>query len=158
MLAPDFRYIAQDTNLNGSGYFLLSLHWDILSSTNLHTFNLSVRYEDFEGGIAAKYYVSSPQLAAIIHCKSKIGSPQILPKLRFLYGGRMEVSWPQVSRIFVRIRIMEYTSLEVLSSILLDDIQSGHSLSDIDEPERNQTIRPWSDEEDSESETLPHHI
>jgi hypothetical protein len=49
---------------------------------------------------------------------------------------------------------MESTNLDSMMIMLQDDIESGHSRSDVENPETNQSFRPWSDEEISETDTL----
>ena len=60
--------------------------------------------------------------------------------------------WPGVTRVFARVRIMEATTAEELKYMVIDDIESRHGTSDVEHPESNQSFRPWSDEEDSETD------
>ena len=64
----------------------------------------------------------------------------------------LRIFWDGVTRIFARIRIMQ-APLEGLRDMLTDDIENGHSVSDVEDPDQNQSFRPWSDEEDSEDLT-----
>ena len=49
---------------------------------------------------------------------------------------------------------MQSITQDSMLNMLRDDIESGHSRSDVENPETNQSFRPWSDEEDSETDTL----
>ncbi len=67
---------------------------------------------------------------------------------------RLSVRWPGVTRIFARVRIAAPTDTESMTSQLRSDIEEGYSVSDIEKPDENQSRRPLSDGEDSETETL----
>jgi hypothetical protein len=154
MLDPNIRYIAQDNNWNGSGLFVFDLMSGILDGYDTELINLNITYDSIEGGVAGKFHLQSPDLSAVIHCRCKSGVPSSILNIRFNTSRRFEINWPGVLRIFVRIRIMESTSIDTLSNMLLDDLCSGHSVSDIDDPDIDQSFRPWSDDEDSETETV----
>ena len=144
-LTQDFSWNAEDS------IFALELHSDVLPHDSFHPLNQSVRYE--RDGTAVISIFSLPQITAIIHCKYKRGNPIGDIAIRFESGDHLSVHWPGVSRAFVRVRIMATTSPDNMISMLRDDIESGHSTSDVEHPETNQSFRPWSDEEDSEAET-----
>ncbi len=61
--------------------------------------------------------------------------------------------WPGVTRAFVRLRIMATTAPDTMIAMLRDEIDGGHSKSDVENFETNQSFCPWSDEEDSGAET-----
>ena len=91
-------------------------------------------------------------ISVVIHCTCKQGQTTDEMEARFDSQTALHIAWQGATRIFVRIRIMEAT-LQGLMRMLVDDIESGHSVSDVEEPERNHCSRPWSDDEDSELDT-----
>jgi hypothetical protein len=146
-----FRYLAEDLSWNDeSSMFALNLHSDVIPAELIDSLNESIRYELFNNGVIAVF--QQPQLSAIIYCRCKVGDPVGELAVRFDSGARLEVQWPGVNRIFVRVRIMDLTLPETMIEMLQDCIRNGHSMSDVEEPERNQSFRPWSEsEEDSNS-------
>ena len=145
-------YLTQDLSWNAEdSTFALELHSDVLPHDSLHLLNQSVRYE--RDGDAVMSIFSLPQMTAIIHCRCKRGNPSGEIAARFERGDRLSVHWPGVTRAFVRVRIMAKTAPDNMIIMLRDDIEGGHSTSDVENPETNQSFRPWSDEEDSEADT-----
>ena len=146
------QYLTQDFSLNAhDGQYDLKLHSDILQHL-VGPLMASVRYEKDSEKIIAIFCI--PQISMILHCKYKQGHPTSDLEIGIKEAARIQIHWPGVSRIFVRVRIMEFTAIETMLSMLRDDIESGHSKSDTECPEANQSSRPWSDEDDSETETL----
>ncbi len=86
--------------------------------------------------------LSVPQVSIVLHCKCKLGCPTGELKVDIEPAARIKVHWPGVSRIFVRVQIMESTPTETMLHMLQDDIESGHSKSDTDRPEANQSTLP----------------
>jgi hypothetical protein len=147
------RYLTQDFSWNAEdGHFVFTLHSDILPHDWLMQLNQTVGYECVEDSTTAKFHL--PQISVIVHCRCKQGLPTGNLFASFESGNRLTVYWPGITRIFVRVRIMETATLDNIISMLQDDIESGHSKSDVEDPETNQSFRPWSDEEDSEPDTL----
>jgi hypothetical protein len=157
MTEPNIRYVAQDKNLNGRGLYSFDLPSDLLDTCDIYDINTNITYEDIEGGVTGKFSIHSPDLSAIIHCKCKTGTPTSCLTLRFLSNRQVEVSWSGVTRIFIRIRIIESTPTQTLINMLLDDLRSGYSLSDVEDPDIDQSFRPWSDDDDSENDTIHDH-
>ena len=93
-------------------------------------------------------------MSGLVHCRCMQGSPVQRVRVEFENGTQLIVHWPGVTRIFARVRIIESTEPDNMMAMLRDDIEGGHSVSDVENPEENQSRRPWSDEEDSETETL----
>jgi hypothetical protein len=148
-----FQYLAQDFAWNAEdGHFLLTLHSDSLPHEFLLALNQTVEYECVQGITTATFHL--PQFSAVVHCKCKQGHPTGNLAANFEVGNRLTVHWPGATRIFARVRIMDAATPDNMISMLLDDIESGHSRSDVESPETNQSFRPWSDEEDSETDTL----
>jgi hypothetical protein len=146
------RYLAQDVLCNGAGQFVISLHSIIFPPDLIPAINDSLRYETISTGVLA--VAQETNVAVLVHCKCKHGVPEESIKVGFQGGTSLHVSWTGARRIFVRVRIMESTTINVLMDMLRDDIQSGHSVSDVENPDSNQSFRPWSDQDDSETDTL----
>ncbi len=147
---PDtFEYLAQDFSWNNdTGAFVLSLHSEKIPAAMIDPMNRSIRFEPFSNGVLAIF--QQPQLSAAVHCRCKVGDPIGDLVVRFEGGTRLVVLWPGVSRIFVRVRIMDLPPENLIDS-LQDCILSQHSVSDVENPDQNQSFRPWSDDEDSDS-------
>ena len=151
-LAADIGYLATDFMWNAESEFRLNFHNQIIPENIVLGFNQHLQYRGYAGFVMASAQHTGYSL--IVHCKPKRGSPTAdMPQLR-INGTELHISWPGVTRIFVRVRIMEATTLDDLTAILMDDIGSGHSVSDVDDPDRNQSFKPWSDEEDSYTDTV----
>ena len=148
------RYLAQDISLNGDSHFHLLLHSCLMQDEVIHDLSARITYDRTDLVTTAKAFLETPQLSTIIHCTCKLGIPNGDLEVRFLAGDNIHVHWNGVRRIFVRVRMIESTTLAVLTAMLQDDIDSGHSISDIENPEQNQSFRPWSDQDDSETDTL----
>ncbi len=145
-------YLTQDLSWNAEDHiFSLDLHSDVLPHDSVHPLNQSVRYES--DGDAVMSIFSLPQISAIIHFRCKRGNPTGDIAARFESGDHLSVHWPGVTRAFVRVRIMAATAPDTMIAMLRDDIEGGHSTSDVEHPETNQSFRPWSDEEDSGADT-----
>ena len=149
------RYLAQDNIWNGNGEFTLVVDLNFVASGDLHDLNKNMQYERVSNEITGTTRISTPEISAIIHCKCKKGIPSDNVQIIFSNCNTLHVIWPGVTRIFVCIRIMEAICPNVLYNMLMDDLDSGHSLSDVEMPERNQSYRPWSDDDDSETDTVP---
>ena len=146
----EFVYLTQDFSWNAhDDRFLLTLHSEILPSDLVQQLNQSVQYEDIRNGTIAIF--QHQQLSAIVFCRCKAGHPTGGLAARFEDASRLLLTWPGVLRAFVRVRIMESTTAENMTVMLLDDLEGGHSLSDVDDPEQDQSFRPWSDDEESDS-------
>jgi hypothetical protein len=152
MSEEDLTYLTQDLSWNSEdSLFVLELHSNVLPHDSVQTLNQSVRYEHDGDAVISIFFL--PQITAIVHCKCKQGRPTADLAVAFDRGDRLSVHWPGVTRTFVRIRIMATTSPNTMIAMLRDDIESMHSMSDVEHPETNQSFRPWSDEEDSEADT-----
>jgi hypothetical protein len=146
------RYLAQDFSWTSHcSRFRLTLHSNLVSSDSFVEFNKSVHYEPAWNGILAIFQV--PQFSALVFCRSKDGQPTALVDVQFESSMHLTVIWPGVSRAFFRVRIIEDMAGESVATLLSDDIESGHSLSDVENPEQNQSFRPWSDDDVSETDT-----
>ena len=146
-------YLTQDFAWNAdNGQFDLALHSDMLPLHLAAPLMQSLRYEQNGENIMVAI-LSIPQITMILHCKCKKGSPEGGLVVAIETAARIKLHWPGVSRVFVRVRIMESTAAETMLMMLQDDIEGGHSKSDTESPEANQSSRPWSDEEDSDNET-----
>jgi hypothetical protein len=144
-----FQYLAQDFSWNDDTcVFELNFHSDMIPAAILGPTNSSIRFEPFNNGVIAIF--QQPQLSAVVHCRCKVGHPVGELGVRFESGTRLVVHWPGVTRIFARVRIMELAPENLIDS-LQDCILSGHSVSDVDNPEQNSSFRPWSDDEDSDT-------
>lgn len=153
MTDRDFRYLTQDFSWNSiDSRFILPLHSDVFFPDSVPESFSDVKYE--HDGDAEIAIFQDPQISALIYVKSKQGSPLQDVKVRFENGSRLSVHWPGVTRIFARVRILESTDPDNMIVMLRDDIEGGYSMSDVETPEENQSRRPWSDEEDSETNTL----
>ena len=149
----EFRYLTQDFSWNAvDSRFILPLHSDVFSPASVPESFADVQYQS--DGNAEVAIFQSPQMSALAHFKCKQGSPLQQIRVKFEGGTRLSVQWAGVTRIFARVRIMESTDPDNMLAMLRDDIEGEHSLSDVENPEENQSRRPWSDEEDSETETL----
>jgi hypothetical protein len=146
------RYVAQDVLCNGVDEFVVTLHSSIMPPDSIPAINESLRYETISTGIIA--VAQEANIAVLVHCKCKHGAPEENIKVGFQGGTSLHISWTGARRIFIRVRIMESTTINVLMDMLSDDIQSGHSVSDVENPDINQSFRPWSDQDDSETDTL----
>jgi hypothetical protein len=51
---------------------------------------------------------------------------------------------------------MDLTLPETMIEMLQDCIRNGHSMSDVEEPERNQSFRPWSESEGDSNSSDSH--
>jgi hypothetical protein len=141
------RYVAQDFSWNSrNGDFQLRLCQDILNGDVLHEVNRNLQFN--VAGSKAMASVQTAQLSVIIHCKSKKGKPTRNFSVNFHDGSDLRVHWEGVTRLFVRVRIMESISIDGLRSILIDDIGNRHSVSDVEDGDENHSRRPWSDDED----------
>ena len=154
-------YLAQDnmTNsntTNAADNFAMTLQSCILHRVPSDEINQKLRYEDVGGGVAAIYQNTAaiPSIVVLIHCRCKLGIPHGNPKVVLESVTSLRIIWPGARRIFIRTRIMENTTFDVLMDMLRDDIRSRHSVSDVEHPETDQSFRPWSDHDDSETETL----
>ena len=154
-LAP-MRYVAQDVHCSGMDQFVLSLHSNIVAPDLIPVLNGSLRYETMYSGVVAvaQEMNTTPSIAVLVHCKCKHGEPEEHIKICFQSGATLLVSWTGARRVFFRVRIMESTTIDVLMDMLRDDIQSGYSVSDVENPDSNYSFRPWSDQDDSETDTL----
>jgi hypothetical protein len=153
--SDEIRYIAQDFVCNADGEFDLTLYMAILSDDVIQHLNSQLQYGETQNSVTVSAH--HPDFSLITHFKVKGGSPTDGMTMFINSGTLLHISWPGVTRMFARIRIMENTSLEILSDMLADDIQNGNSISDVDEPERNQSFRPWSDDEESFADLNNHH-
>ncbi len=143
------EYLAQDFSWNQeNSVFTLNLHSELISATMLDPMNGSIRYEPYCNGVLAIF--QQPQLSAVVHCRCKMGEPVGDLVVRFEGGATLLVQWPGVTRIFVRVRIMGVAP-ENLIEMLRDCIFSGHSVSDSENPDQNQSFRPWSEDENSDT-------
>ena len=95
----------------------------------------------------------SNQISVLVHLKCKQGNPVQSVSARFESSTRLSVLWPGVTRIFARVRIIETTNPDDMMAMLRDDIEGGHSVSDVENPEENQSRRPWSDDETSDADS-----
>ena len=150
------RYLAQDIVCNGKNQFNVILQSNMLPAEIIQEINDSMRIEVFETGVIARTQNINiePSIAVLVYCKCKLGAPEDNLRVQFENATSLQISWPGVTRVFVRVRMMETTTLEILTKMLLDDIRSQHSVSDVENPEIDQSFRPWSDEDDSETDTL----
>jgi hypothetical protein len=149
-LGATFEYLAQDFSWNNAnGAFVLNLHSEVIPAAMIDTINASIRYEPFSNGVLAIF--QQLELSAVVHCRCKLGDPVGDPTVRFEGGTRLAVHWPGVARIFVRVRIMDLATPANLMDSLQDCILSGHSVSDVEDPDQNQSFRPWSEDEDSDT-------
>ena len=150
------RYLAQDFLCNGLDQFIITVQSRILPIEAITDVNASLRYESFDNGVLATARIenSSPAIAVVIHFKPKIGEASENIDAIFLDQNRFQIAWKGIRRLFVRVRIMETTTVEALTQMLRDDIQSGHSISDIEDPDIDHSFRPWSDQDDSETDTI----
>ena len=154
------QYLAEDFLCNGENEFNATLHTDLLDSEIFTEINESFRIETDDFGVFAMAQTANrdPAIAVVVHCKCKMGDGGVEPEraidIRFSSGTRLHVTWPGVRRLFVRVRIMETATPAVLMDMVHDDIQSGHSVSDVENPETDQSVRPWSDGDDSETDTI----
>jgi hypothetical protein len=148
-------YLAQDNLSNAAGNFTITLQSCLLRQDWVSDINQGLNNERIGAGVAAVYQntITDSGYAVIIHCTCKLGIPQGDLTLHFESVTNLRISWPGVSRIFIRTRIMENTTLDVLMDMLRDDIRSRHSVSDVENPEMDQSFRPWSDQDDSETDT-----
>ena len=152
VLDAGLGYLTQNFSWNAEdGRFPLTLHSEVFQNEWLGPLNNSAHYE-YDGEIVISV-LSIPQLSVIVHCKCKQGHATHNLSIRLENASGIVLTWPGVTRLFARIRIMEATTAEQLKYMVVDDIESGHSKSDVEHPDTNQTFRPWSDEEDSETDT-----
>ena len=151
----NIQYLSQDISWNGNGEYHLTLDASFLSEEIAIGLNEHWEYVSAETMSVATAQHSN--ISTIIHCSCKQGSPADSMRLRICSGGVVHITWPGVTRIFVRIRIMEAIPLQTMRNILIDDIESGHSVSDVEAPDANQSFRPWSDQDDSETVTASEH-
>ncbi len=148
------EYLTQDFAWNADdGQYDLTMHSDMLPLHLAAPLMQSLRYEQ-DGENVMVAILSIPQITMILHCKCKQGSPAGELVVAIETAARIKLHWPGVSRVFVRVRIMESTAAETMLLMLLDDVEGGHSKSDTESPDVNQSSRPWSDQEDSDTETL----
>ncbi len=146
------RYLTQDFSWNAEdGRFPLALHTDIFPLELLSPLNQSAQYE-YDGPTVIAI-LSIPQFSVLVHCKCKQGDPSQPLDISLENTAKIVLIWPGVTRVFARVRIMEATTAEELKYMVIDDIESRHGTSDVEQPESNQSFRPWSDEEDSETDT-----
>ena len=146
------EYITQDMSWNSANsIFDLVLHTSLLSERQTEHINGQLSYDSKDNAEIASAEVADTSV--IIHCKCKKGAPTGRIGVRFESGASLRVTWPGVSRIFVRIRIMHDTPLTTMMDMLEDDIENRHSVSDVEYPDQDQSFRPWSDEEDSDNGT-----
>lgn len=145
-----FQYLTQDFCWNASdGNFVLSLHADVFTPADVPS---DIQYQrDANAEIAI---FQSPYKSAIVHCRCKQGNATQDLRVRFESATRLSLSWPGVTRIFARVRIMDPTDTDSIISILRGEVEGGFSPSDVEHPDENQSHRPWSDQDDSETETL----
>ena len=150
------RYLAQDILCNGQDQFNMMLQSDMLPAQIVQDVNDSMRIEVVETGVLAstQNVDVEPSVAVLVHCKCKLGEPSDSLRVHFENSTSLQILWPGVRRIFVRVRIMETTTVEILTDMLLDDIRSRHSISDVENPDIDQSFRPWSDQDDSETDTV----
>ena len=148
-------YLAQDNLSNTADIFAVTMQSFILHQDWIAEINENLRYERIGGGVAALYQntATDPGYAVLVHCTCKLGIPQGDPTVAFESVTSLRISWPGVRRIFIRTRIMENTTLDILMDMSRDDIGSRHSVSDVENPETDQSFRPWSDQDDSETDT-----
>ena len=148
-----FQYLAQDFSWNSrDSDFILPLHYSAFRPGSIENINRKVQYQkDGDSWIAIFQHQS---LSALVHCKCKKGTPTQDLAVRFESETSVRVQWPDVTRLFARVRLMDTDDLDNFQNMLQDDIEGGYSLSDVDRPEENQSRRPWSDEDDSETETV----
>ena len=151
MFEESLAYLTQDLSWNAEdSIFALELHSAVLLPDSVESLNQTVKYENDGDAVISIFCI--PQITALIHCKCKRGTPTGDVVVRFEDSNHIAVHWPGVTRVFVRVRIMATTPPDNMITMLLDDIEGGHSTSDVDQPEKNQSFRPWSDDEDSEAE------
>jgi hypothetical protein len=153
MSGEDFRYLTQDFCWNAhDSRFELQLHSNVFFPDAIDALG-EARY-DLDG--EAKWAIfHGPQMSAIVHCTCKEGNPNQQITVQFESETSLCIRWPGVTRIFARVRIMESSDNDDnMVAMLQDDIEGGHSVSDVENPHQNQSRRPWSDEEDSETDTL----
>ena len=149
----DFNYLTQDFSWNADdSRFILTMHSGILPLDLIPELNQAVRYEEVQNGTLAIF--QHPRISALVLCRCKAGHPTEGIAARFEDATRLLLTWPGVLRAFVRVRIMETTTPENMMDMLRDDIEGRYSLSDVENADQNQSFRPWSDEEDSETETV----
>ena len=153
IMSDPMEYLTQDMSWNSNdGNFVLELHYNVIPEAIIDPLNQSMIYEVIERGMVATS--QNTERALIIHCRCKQGCPTGDFEAKFCNSKICVVRWPGVTRIFVRIRVMESTTTDTLMDILTDDIEGGHSVSDVENPDVNQSFRPWSDQDDSETDTL----
>ena len=144
------QYLAQDFSWNSrDNFFQLLLHQNILATEVLDAINQSFGYN--VRGNLAEASTEIANFSIIVLCRCKKGRPEGIFSVRLERGDKILVEWPGVSRMFVRVRIMESVSLNGLKSMLIDDMESQYSVSDSEIAEENQSFRPWSDDEYEEA-------
>jgi hypothetical protein len=151
-MTEELGYLSQDFSWNAQdGRFPLTLHSDIFPLELLSALNQSAQYEYYGKTVIA--ILSVPQISALFHCECKQGEPAHNLDMSLESTAEIVLIWPGVTRIFARVRIMKATTAEELKHMVIDDIESRHGTSDVELLESNQSFRPWSDEEDSETDT-----
>ena len=127
-------YLAQDNMSNAADLFAVTLQSGILQPEIIPEINSSLRYEAVGNGVAALCHNASraPDVAVLIHCTCKLGEVRGDLEVMFDSATNIRISWPGVSRVFTRIRIMESATVDVLMDMLQDDIRSRHSVSDVE--------------------------
>lgn len=145
MSDEDFRCLTQDFCWNAhDSRFVLPLHSDVFYANAIevkHELDGDARLAIFQG----------PELSAVVYCTYKEGIPSKQFTARFESATSLYIDWPGVTRIFARVRIIESTENANMVAILHDDIEGGHS--DVEDPHLDQSRNPWSDQEDSETDT-----
>ena len=138
-------YLAQDNMSNAADLFAVTLQSGILQPEIIPEINSSLRYEAVGNGVAALCHNASraPDVAVLIHCTCKLG--EVRGDLEVMFDSATNIliseSWPGVSRVFTRIRIMESTTVDVLMNMLQDDIRSRDSVRDVENPRGGQDGR-----------------
>jgi hypothetical protein len=144
------KYIARDFMWNGSDFFVLNLGVSVCDDDRvLETLNERTEFLELLGGQAAICHDPSTNIAAIVHCRIKVGIPQGDIRVFFENASTIKLEWPGVRRVFVRFRVLAPVTKQHMLDVLHDDIASHHSESDVELPDRNQTFHPWSDDESS---------
>ena len=153
MTEESFHYLTQDFCWNASdNYFVLNLHTNVFSPHDIEPLLDHIEYR--QDGDAEIAIFHNSDKSVVIHCKCKGGIPLQRISVDVESQTRLSVRWPGVTRIFARVRIVGPTDPDTMISMLRDDIDGGYSVSDVDNPEENQSHRPFSDGEDSETDTL----
>jgi hypothetical protein len=116
------HYLTQDFSWNADdGHYDLVLHSEVLLQQLIGPLMQSARYEkDGDKVMVAIFCI--PQISMILHCKCKQGSPTGSLDIIIKEARRIDLIWPGVSRIFVRVRIMESTTTETMLNMLRDPI------------------------------------